>query len=217
MKQDKETKVKLLQSAKEEFIEKGYMKASLRNICKNAGVTTGALYFFFQDKEDLFEALTKETVEGIYQLMQGHFQEESALVGSGMVPTPESEKHEDDFEIARALIHQMYLHREMVLLVLTKAQGTKYENIADLFIETCEKHYWAMAQAMQTAYPEAVVDEKFIHWLAHEQIDAFIHMITHIEDEEEAVRFIEQIITYMMAGWYGLFMGKNQFIQKETE
>lgn len=209
MKQDKETKAKLLQSAKEEFLEKGYMKASLRNICKNAGVTTGALYFFFEDKEDLFEALTRETVESIYQMMQKHYAEENALMGSGVLHSSKMVEHEDDFELARSVIHQMYLHREMILLVLTKAQGTKYENIADLFIETSEKHYWAMAQGMQAAYPDAVVDEKFIHWLAHEQIDAFIHMITHIKDEEEAVRFIRQVVTYMMAGWYGLFMNKK--------
>ncbi len=29
------------------------MKASLWTICKNAGVTTGAFYFFFQSKGDL--------------------------------------------------------------------------------------------------------------------------------------------------------------------
>lgn len=217
MKQDKETKAKLLQSAKEEFLEKGYMKASLRNICKNAGVTTGALYFFFQDKEDLFEALTKEAVEGIFQLMQEHYAEERALMGRGVLHSPEMAEHEDDFELARAVIHQMYLHREMILLVLTKAQGTKYENIADVFVETSEKHYWKMAQGMQAAYPDAVVDEKFIHWLAHEQIDAFIYTITHIEEEEMAVRFISQTATYMMAGWYGLFMNKNQINLKGTE
>ena len=57
MKEEKETKERLLISAKKEFVEKGYLQASLRNICKNAGVTTGALYFFFQDKEDLFAAV----------------------------------------------------------------------------------------------------------------------------------------------------------------
>ena len=59
MKDDKETKSRLLASAKQEFMEKGYLQASLRNICKNAGVTTGALYFFFQDKEDLFASLVE--------------------------------------------------------------------------------------------------------------------------------------------------------------
>ena len=49
MKDEKETREKLLASARQEFLEKGYTQASLRSICKNAGVTTGALYFFFQD------------------------------------------------------------------------------------------------------------------------------------------------------------------------
>ena len=48
--ENKETRKKLLECAKKEFLAKGYMKASLRNICKDAGVTTGALYFFFKDK-----------------------------------------------------------------------------------------------------------------------------------------------------------------------
>ena len=54
MNDEKETVRKLSDSAKKEFMEKGFMKASLRNICKNAGVTTGALYFFFKDKDALF-------------------------------------------------------------------------------------------------------------------------------------------------------------------
>ena len=36
MKDERETKEKLLASAEHEFMEKGYQGASLRNICKNA-------------------------------------------------------------------------------------------------------------------------------------------------------------------------------------
>ena len=36
-----ETREKLLESAMAEFSENGYMKASLRKICADAGVTTG--------------------------------------------------------------------------------------------------------------------------------------------------------------------------------
>ena len=64
-----ETKQKLLFAAKIEFLEKGFQKASLRNICKKAGVTTGALYFFFKDKEDLFSAL----VSGVYETLTDIF------------------------------------------------------------------------------------------------------------------------------------------------
>ncbi len=207
--QDKETKTKLLLSARQEFIEKGYMKASLRTICKNAGVTTGALYFFFEDKEALFEAVTKETVNGILQIMKAHFQEEREMMATGRIFTMEPEEMKDDLDTAEMIIHQMYLHRDDVLLVLTKSQGSRLENIVDQFVELSEVHYQMMAKVMQEAYPDAKTDENFIHWLSHELIEAFIYVITHIESEQEAVAFLHQMTTYMMAGWYGLFQMKK--------
>lgn len=41
----KQTEQKLIRSGRAEFLEKGYAKANLRDICKAAGVTTGAFYF----------------------------------------------------------------------------------------------------------------------------------------------------------------------------
>lgn len=37
-------------AAKAEFMEKGFREASLRNIAKSAGVTTGALYGYYGSK-----------------------------------------------------------------------------------------------------------------------------------------------------------------------
>ena len=208
MKQDKATRNKLLESARAEFMEKGYMKASLRSICKNAGVTTGALYFFFQDKEDLFESIAKETINNIWQMMQGHYNEERVMAENGMT-TEEIQGNHGDLDESAAIIHQMYLYRDDILLVLTKAQGTKFENIADKFIETSETHYRAMAAKMQKLYPGKSVDDQMLHWLAHMQIDAFIYMITHIEKEEDGLAFMRQFITYMITGWVGLWTDKN--------
>lgn len=50
----------ILSAAIQEFLEKGFTSASLRNIAKKAGVTTGALYGYYDSKEDLFEALVGE-------------------------------------------------------------------------------------------------------------------------------------------------------------
>ena len=49
---DSETRKELLKCAKKEFMDKGFMGASLRNICQKAGVTTGAMYFFLQENVD---------------------------------------------------------------------------------------------------------------------------------------------------------------------
>ena len=45
-----------------EFLEKGYQAASLRGIVKTAGVTTGALYGYYDSKEALFAALPVSAV-----------------------------------------------------------------------------------------------------------------------------------------------------------
>ena len=63
---DKSIDPKLLKSARKEFLEAGFEKASLKNICTNAGVTTGALYKRFKGKDELFGAVVKETVEDFH-------------------------------------------------------------------------------------------------------------------------------------------------------
>ena len=50
----------ILSAAMQEFLEKGFKSASLRNIVKTAGVTTGAFYGYYNSKEDLLEALIGE-------------------------------------------------------------------------------------------------------------------------------------------------------------
>ncbi len=58
--EEKTTLQMILSAAIQEFLEKGFTSASLRNIAKKAGVTTGALYGYYDSKEDLFEALVGE-------------------------------------------------------------------------------------------------------------------------------------------------------------
>lgn len=205
MKRDKETKNKLLECAREEFMEKGYMNASLRNICKKAEVTTGALYFFFKDKDDLFQSLVKDTVEELQQIMLKHFQGEQELAVKGMITPEVLENGNHDMEDSIQAIHQMYLHREDMLLVLTKSQGSSFDHIEDWFVEKAENQFRTIADCMNQQYPEVVIDDNVIHWVAHMMIYAFVYMITHIENEQEAMKYIEKAITYMVTGWFGMF------------
>ena len=56
MSEEEQTTLHLIRSAAmQEFLKKGFKSASLRNIVKIAGVTTGAFYGYYDSKEDLFE------------------------------------------------------------------------------------------------------------------------------------------------------------------
>ena len=52
---------KIQEAAMSEFLDKGFLGASLRQIVKNAGVTTGAFYGYFSSKEALFASIVEPT------------------------------------------------------------------------------------------------------------------------------------------------------------
>jgi AcrR family transcriptional regulator len=51
---DPERKERMLAAAADEFAERGYAGASLGRIIEAAGISKGMLYYYFNDKEDLF-------------------------------------------------------------------------------------------------------------------------------------------------------------------
>jgi len=50
-------KEKILISARKEFLAKGYEKASLRKITKDAGYSVAVIYKHFKSKDDLFRQI----------------------------------------------------------------------------------------------------------------------------------------------------------------
>ncbi|MGB3368529.1 MAG: TetR/AcrR family transcriptional regulator [Acidaminobacteraceae bacterium] len=51
---DEDKKINILETALDAFIENNFTAASINKISKAAGLSAGALYYYFEDKEDLF-------------------------------------------------------------------------------------------------------------------------------------------------------------------
>ena len=54
----------LLAAALELFVEKGYAGTRLDDVAQRAGVSKGTLYLYFENKEDLFKAVVRESEIG---------------------------------------------------------------------------------------------------------------------------------------------------------
>ena len=54
---------RVLECAKEEFLSKGFLDASLRTIAQEADTSTGSIYTRFGDKEGLFRAIAEPVVD----------------------------------------------------------------------------------------------------------------------------------------------------------
>ena len=110
----KQTEQKLIKSGKEEFLKKGYAKANLRDICKNAGVTTGAFYFSFENKEALLSAILAPVITD-YEKMCSTF----------------ARREEDDPNTAddneRQMMEYLSEHRTEAIILMEKSAGSRYE------------------------------------------------------------------------------------------
>ena len=197
MGEDRETRAHLLESAGAEFAEKGYTKASLRKICADAGVTTGALYFFFKDKEDLFAAIVEQPFDELKKLLLGHFAAEKEI------PLSEMYEHigRGHDELSAALIHHLYANYGAFMLLLTKSQGTRFERCVDEMVDMIDKTYRAMAESMARQLPDKQVNSYMLHWLSHMIIDAFIHLLTHEPNEKKAVGIMSRIMNFYISSW----------------
>ncbi len=63
------TREKILEAALSAFLERGYEGATVREICRLAGVNVAAVHYHFQDKRGLYLAV----VSGLFQRMQERY------------------------------------------------------------------------------------------------------------------------------------------------
>jgi AcrR family transcriptional regulator len=59
------TRAKVMAAARALFAERGYEPATIRDIAKGAGMSTGAVFANFQDKAELFDAVLAEDMERV--------------------------------------------------------------------------------------------------------------------------------------------------------
>ncbi|MDO9591737.1 MAG: helix-turn-helix domain-containing protein, partial [Erysipelotrichaceae bacterium] len=66
-----ELKEAIIQSARNEFYTHGFEGASMRNIANAAHMTVGNLYRYFENKEDLADALLSSTIDKLDKIITG--------------------------------------------------------------------------------------------------------------------------------------------------
>lgn len=193
-----DTRQKLLDSAKQEFLEFGYQKASLRRICKNAGVTTGALYFFFEDKADLYDALVGDMATLIMNMLKSHTDTENVMYQDSFHYGMDL-----DMEVGKQLISAYYAHQDTAKLLIHCSQGTAYEHYFDHIIDFFEEHNKAII-ANLTGIDNPIFNECTMHWLAHLQVESFLHILSHDFSEEKALAQMEVVVTFLRGGFNAL-------------
>ena len=184
-----------------EFSEKGFLGASLRQIVKSAGVTTGAFYGYFSSKEALFASI----VEPHAAALMGRFMEAQTFFAE----LPEAEQPEHMGVESSSYLHWMvdYIcsHREPVKLLLTRAEGTSSEHFVHNMVEVeveSTLQYLAVLRRLGRAVPE--LDRQLCHIIASGMFNGIFEVVVHDMAHDKALRYVDQLRDFYTAGWLKL-------------
>lgn len=195
-----ETKANIISAARNEFYENGYDGTSLRKICAAAGVTTGAVYFFFDGKEDLFDAVINEVIKPLSFYMKKHYAEEDASLDR-----TREEIAKDDYEAADFIIDFYFDNRKTFDIILKHLTNAKVEEAFREFIETSAAHYEYMIKAVFMGEKRAnSVDSFDMNQFVHMQIGAILTLISSGCTKEEMHRHSKTVTKMMRGAFYAL-------------
>lgn len=206
MSDELETREKLLKSAMAEFSEKGYMKASLRKICADAGVTTGALYFFFKNKNDLFAAIVDPPLKELCRLLTEHYMQDAEEMSGDDPAVLTAEYHIETHGATEQIVECMYQNYDAFILLMTKAQGSEYENAVDAIVDMTEEGFRISAEKAAAKKPNCHVDEYMLHWITHISVDAYAHLLTHEKDVGKAKLHMKRIMEFLIRIWFTMIV-----------
>lgn len=189
---------KIQQAALAEFLDKGFLGASLRQIVKNAGVTTGAFYGYFSSKEALFNSI----VEPHAAALMGRFMEAQTTFAE--LPEKEQSEHMG-LESGRCvdwMVDYICAHRETVKLLLCCAEGTSYEhfvhNMVEVEVEYTQR-YMEVLRRLGRDIP--VLDKSLCHIIASGMFNGIFEIVVHDMPRDQAMRDVDQLRAFYTAGW----------------
>lgn len=67
----REKRARVIDAATKEFAKKGYHDASVGSIAAKAGISVGAIYKYFENKQDLFLTIIDESISRVENLLLG--------------------------------------------------------------------------------------------------------------------------------------------------
>ena len=185
-------------AAKEEFLEKGYKDASLRNIVKSVGMTTGAFYGYYKSKEELFEAIVGEHYEYILKRFIKAQQEFADL--------PAARQPEVMSEISGIcmydILYYAYEHLEECKLILVCSEGTRFAGLIDEMVEIEVEGTHAYQDVLRRlGRPSPHIDPSLEHILITGMFHTFFELIIHEMPLKDAENYVREMRAFYTAGW----------------
>ncbi len=191
--------IRVMAAARDEFMEFGFEKASMRRVGERCCLTAAGLYRHCRDKEDLFDQLVAPAIERLQSWMDTHLTKYLTTVrDEGNL------KWQDSWiDMMREVV---YPHVEDYHLLLTCSSGTKYESFLHDLTQTAQDQtllYLPILRQRGLAIRD--ISPLEMHLLFSAYVTALFEPVIHRYSPDESMRCLETIEAFFLPGWKALF------------
>lgn len=188
----------IMESAEQEFLEKGFRESSLRSISGKSGVTLSNIYNYFKDKNDLYCMIFNPLIKDVQQAMS--YMEELERT---------SEEHHsegDHLRLLEAPVRYVIRNRERLKCLLFKSEGSSLHRIQDMVID------W-FAIIMKSSYDNLKnrhgltaenPSDDFYRLLGSLWMHSIEDSIKNNLDYEQIMRINQELMRFVYHGWSGM-------------
>jgi AcrR family transcriptional regulator len=178
-----EIRKRIIESAIKEFREKGYDKASIKNISKGADVAVGNLYRYFENKE----ALLKEVVNPVFKELAQMINTENMLENI--------DYKSYIFDNLNRFLDLYIDNKTIFFIVIDGCKGTKTGYIIEDFIDMLADNINNLVNKFNT--DSCINMYEFSHALAVAVVQGGISILRNSKDEDVKNNFF-QYISFLM-------------------
>ena len=189
--------LRIITAAKEEFLLKGFEKASMRSIAAAVDMTSAALYRHFKDKETMFSALVEPVLNELETKFKQHEEWDYQLLFQQNIEPMWEEGA--DLTMFLDLIYDNFV--EFRLLICC-SEGTRYADfIHDFVVKEQEATERYMAEAKKMGVPVNDIEPEELHLLLSAYVTAMFEVVVHDFTKEKAVHYMGTLRRFFIPGW----------------
>ena len=202
LKHELNTREKILNAAKREFLEKGFAGTNVRAAAQRAGVTTGALYNLFKNKDGIFEALVGGVFNEFLNILAYNdvFEARELDMKAGDL----SEITEMSRRRFLRMIDFFYANWDAMKLLVCCAKGSSFEHIFDKAIDLTEKETLRLLTMDGVKMSRRI--KFFIHVMVTSHFENLKEIFYHDLTKSEAAEYVLDFNVYHCGGWKQYWM-----------
>lgn len=192
-----ETYEKILPAAKEEFLEKGFEQASMREIASRAGISAAGIYRHFKDKEELFARVVQPAIDALMSWYNRYRE-----VDYGFLREERLDEVWNSGADVEMILQVVYPNFDLFKLIICKAEGTRYAHFIHELVEMEQKETLNfMEEAKKRGISVKEIRQEEMHLLMSAYVTALFEVVVHDFPLEDARHYLRTFHEFFYPAW----------------